>query len=251
MSTGLIPVDFTKLPAATGPGIDDEVFAEMSKGSDFLSRLQLAGKGKFVDTGKIKPGHYGIPQSGGEIIDLGNRIDLIALAWRPKVIDMSDDPIFVSFNVEDPRFQEVRELADVKDSKCQYGPSFLVLERKSQQFLELFLGTKSFRPEAKKIAPYLPVTQDEIDAKNATRAAKGLDPVDDTPHGPIPFTLTSQYIERAFSWWVPVVLECSSPFTNFPSAEAFNKELTRFRDLETKDAPSADSEATKKPTRKR
>ena len=81
MANGLIPVDFNNLPAA--PVVDDGVFDDMSKGADFLHRLQLFGKGKMIDTGKIKPGHYGIPLAGGDVIDLGNRVDVLPIAWRP------------------------------------------------------------------------------------------------------------------------------------------------------------------------
>ena len=232
MSNALVPIDFNQLPAA--PVMDEETFNDVAKGADYLQRLQLVGKGKFIDKGKIKPGHYGVPLPGDEIIDLGNRVDILALAWRPKALDMSDSPIFTSYNSADPRFQEVKRLSDVKDSKCQYGISFLVLERTTLKFLELFLGTKSFRPEGKKIRPNIPVTQADIDAI----AAAGKDITGMEPHGAIPMTLTSQYIEREFSWWVPVVLECSSPFTKFPSQEQYVKELMRFRAGETQADPT-------------
>ena len=73
-------------------------------------------------------------------------------------------------------------------------------------FLEFFCGNKSSRSEAKKVYPYLPLTQADIDAK----AASGDDVSDLEPHGPLPLTLKSRLVEKGtYSWHVPVVVKCA------------------------------------------
>src|SRR3990167_11522677 len=111
------------------------------------------------------------------------------------------------------------------DSHCQYGPSFLVYERSTGRFLEFFCGNKSSRIEAKKLFPFLPLTQADIDAK----AAAGNEVGDLKPHGPVPVTLKTKLAEnRKGTWHVPVVVMCSTPFSRLPSEEVIVREITRF-----------------------
>ena len=101
-----------------------------------------------------------------------------------------------------------------------YGPSFLVFERSSGRLLEFFCGSKSTRGEAKKIYPFLPLTEADI----AARELSGVE-----PHGPLPLTLKSRLVEKGtYSWHVPVVVKCSTPFTNLPSMAAIVREIEKF-----------------------
>ena len=51
--------------------------------------------------GLIPQGHYGIPESDEEIIDLGPSVDLFPLARRPKAIDMTDmEALVISYDME-------------------------------------------------------------------------------------------------------------------------------------------------------
>ncbi len=219
MSTAIAKVDYTQLPS-TQVGTD-AVYDDLAKGGDFLSRLQLYTKGKAIDKGLIKPGHYGIPVSEEEITDLGDSIDLLVIGRRPKAIDMTDkEAIIVVHDHNSSEFQRIAIQSNEKESHCMYGPSFLVFERATGKFYEFFCGSKSTRTEAKKIYPFMPLAQGDIDAR-------GLK--DQEPHGPLPMTLKSRYVEKgSFSWHVPVVQKCSVPFKNEPSIEVMVKELTKF-----------------------
>jgi hypothetical protein len=219
MTTALKTVDYTQLPS-TQVGTD-AVYDELAKGGDFLGRLQLYTKGKAIDKGLIKPGHYGIPVSEDEIIDLGESIDLLVIGRRPKAIDMTDkEAIIVVHDHNSPEFQRIAQQSAEKESHCMYGPSFLVFERSTGKFYEYFCGSKSTRTEAKKVYPFMPVSQADIDAR-------GLKDVE--PHGPLPMTLKSRYVEKgSFSWHVPVVQKCSVPFKNEPDVELMVKELNKF-----------------------
>ena len=85
----MIPFDADQLPSVDLTTSTE--LAELTKGTDFLQRMQLVTKGKYVDTQKIQPGRYGVPQPGGEeIVDLGESVDIFPLAVRPKALDMRD-----------------------------------------------------------------------------------------------------------------------------------------------------------------
>jgi len=218
-STDLVPVDMSQLPS-TQVG-SDETFNELAKSGDFLGRLQLFTKGKAIDKGLIRPGRYGIPESGDDIVDLGDTIDIIPFARRPKAVDMSDkEAIIVCYDHESPEFKRIAAKSLEKDSHCMYGPSFLVFERSSGRLLEFFCGSKSTRGEAKKIYPYLPLTEADI-------AARELSDVE--PHGPLPLTLNSRLVEKGtYSWHVPVVVKCSTPFANLPLMAVIVREVEKF-----------------------
>lgn len=200
VSNSLIPVDLTQLPST-------EIAADydsLSKGADFLGRLQLFTKGKAIDKGLIAPGHYGIPISDDEIIDLGKEIDVLPLARRPKAMDFSDkEAIITSYDQNSPEFQRIAAQANGKDSGCMYGPSFLVFERSTGRFLEFFCGSKSARLESKNITPFWETKE--------------------------PMTLKARYVEKTkYPYHAPVVTKCSTPFTNLPPIEKVTEEVNTF-----------------------
>ena len=223
-TTAMVPVNLDQLPS-TQLGTDDQ-FAELAKGGDYIGRMQLYTKSKANMKVLIPSGHYGIPESDEEIIDLGPSVDLLPLARRPKAIDMTDmEALVISYDMESEEFKRIATRSAEADSHCQYGPSFLVYERSTGRFLEFFCGNKSSRIEAKKLFPFLPLTQADIDAK----AAAGNDVSDLKPHGPIPVTLKTKVAEnRKGTWHVPVVVLCTSPFTKLPSGEVICREITKF-----------------------
>jgi hypothetical protein len=228
MTTSLVPVDFSQLPS-TQIG-DDSLYAGLTQGGTFLKRIQLYTKGEAIDTGKIRPGHFGVPDNDA-ITDLGESIDIVPLARRPKALDMSDKTaVTASYDLESDEFKRIAARSDEPNSGCQHGISFLVVERTTGEFYEFFFGNKSSRPEAKSLAPYLALTQADIDRRQAAKAdVTGLQ-----PHGPVPATLKTRYIKgKKGSWHVPVVFKCSTPFANFPSQAECIKEITRFLTAKT------------------
>jgi hypothetical protein len=188
--------------------------------------MQLFTKSKANMKGLIPSGHYGIPESDEEIIDLGPSVDLLPLARRPKAIDMTDmEALTISYDMESEEFKRIAAKSAESDSHCQYGPSFLVYERSTKRFLEFFCGNKSSRIEAKKLFPFLPLSQADINAK----AENGNGVSDLKPHGPIPVTLKTKVAEnRKGTWHVPVVVMCASPFTSLPSDDVICREIVKF-----------------------
>lgn len=193
------------------PAVSDQMFgelAEVSKGSDFLPRIQLVTKGKYVDTGKIAPGHWGVPLPGGEEIeDLGTSIDVLPLTFRPKALDVSDKTAIISsYDINSDEFQRIKNAP--KNSGCMWGPTFLIVERNTGKLFELFFGNASGRTEAGKLRPFLP---------------GGNSPA------PSPATLNIRYKKTPdYGWHVPVITKCSEPFTNGPRKEEILKAIERF-----------------------
>jgi hypothetical protein len=207
MSNAMIPLDVNQLPSTEV----NEKYDNLAKGVDFLGRLQLYTRGKPIDKGLIAPGHYGIPVQQDEIHDLGDSCDVIPLARRPKAVDLSDrENIITVYDDESQEFKRIAEASFQRDSGCMFGVSFLMYERTTGRFLEFFCGTKSSRPEAKNIYPFLPHVEDGEQV------------------GPFPMTLKVRYIEKKFSWHVPTVHKCSTPFTNLPDPSKVAEEIERF-----------------------
>ena len=197
---------------------------------EFLQRIQLITKGKYVDKGLIKPGHYGVPTGDEEVIDLGEAIDILPFAVRDKALDTTEDPPLSVFDADDPVFEDIADRAGEKDSGCMFGPSFLVFERNTGKFYEFFCGNKSARMEAGNFAAYLPVSEEQAGQ------FEGL-----TAQPPQPLTLRAKYIERPrYSWHAPQVTKCSTPFTNLPDMGKIVDEINKFLNPKESDVEKAE-----------
>ena len=216
MSNELV-LQLDQLPS-TQLGTDDQ-FADLAKGGDFLGRLQLFTKGEAVNKGLVPPGHYGIPVDADEVEDLSDTVDIVPLARRSKAIDMNDkDAIITSYDRDCAEFKRIEDASSDSESHCMYGISFLVYERSTERFLEFFFGSKSTRPEAKKLYPFLPLTQANIVARK----------LDEEPRGPRPATLKVKLAKnKRGSWHVPVITKCSTP-VKLPNTERVVKEINAF-----------------------
>jgi hypothetical protein len=221
----------------------DKQFVGPSVTAAPLSELQVFTKGDAVDRGLIRPGHYGISENDEKVTDLGESINLVALARRPKAIDMTDaNAVVTHYDPETEEFKQIAARSLEINSHCVYGPSFLVYEQGTKRFLEFFCGTKATRSKAKEIYPFLPMTEDDIARqKSVGNAVSSIE-----PHGPLPLTLTSQVVEKGkYTWHIPVVTKCLMPFP-MPTQEQIDTEVRAFISC------NADSvETVKKSTKKK
>ena len=200
------------------------------KSSSFTKRLQLVTKGKLVDQGLVKPGHWVIPVSEEEVTDLGESADVLVLAVRDKALDTNDKPPVASFAPESALFKDIVTRAGTKDSGCMFGPSFLVYERTTGQFLELFFGNASGRQEAGNLYNFLPISKEQAKAYG-----KGFQ-----EQGPQASTLKSKYIKKPrYAWHAPVVGKCSTPFKDLPESQEFVDQITKFLN-QKEDGPEVD-----------
>lgn len=221
MGNEMIPANIFGEITPVADIVELEALANRSK---FLRRIELKSKGVLIDTGKVKPGHYCIVKNSQDAEDLGDSIDILPLTYRFKAIDMSDtDQIITSFDMKSPLFKEIEQRSSVKDSRCQWGASFLVIERTTAQLYELFLGSKSNRNEVNTLLDFLPQSAEQLKKRNKSG----------DPHGPLPLTLKSKRVEKkklGYSWFVMVPRPCSNPFTmaQIPSKEVIQTEKEKF-----------------------
>ena len=223
----------------------DEQFEQMSRNTQFLGRLQLFSKGAAINEGLIPPGTYGIPESDKKIVNLGKSIEILPLARRLKALDLSDkEAIIANYDAKSDEFKDIAARSEETDSNCMYGTSFLVFEKQTGRFLELFCGTKSTRPIAGDIAVFMALSQADIDRK----AASGADVSQMKPHPVQPCLLNVRLAKnkRGHSWHVPDVQSSSVVFTNLPAAKVIADELTQFLTLKSGEVETVKEERGKK-----
>lgn len=237
----LVPFDASALPSTES--LTDSQLVELSKGVDYLQRVQLVTKGKYVDTNKITPGHYGIPQPGGEEIeDLGAEVDFLPLCVRPKALDLRDrEAIVAVYDMDNSVFQEIKTLSAQSDSGCMWGPSFLVLERSTGRLFEFFMSNKSARAESGNLVKFLPISKEKAERTGVE------------PQGPMPCTLKARYAKSgSWGWHVPVITKCSEPFTNSPDIKFIREEMKKFiaaKDNGVQNVTEEETKATKRRAR--
>ena len=197
------------------PATNMDALDKVAVGSDYLPRLQLVTKGKYVDKGKITPGNFGVPQTGGEeILDLGDNVDIIPFAFRAKAMDVSDKDAIVTIfdNTEDPEFKRI--IAAPKNTGCFWGPTFLVFERTTAKFYELFFNNASGRTEAGRMRPFLP-----------SEANEGI---------PSAANISSRYRTKGeWGWHVPVIAKCTLEFDQAPSIEDIEVAIEKFNNMKS------------------
>jgi hypothetical protein len=201
---------------------EQAALAKLSEGSTFLKRLQLYSRGKAIDKDYIAKGHFGTPTSKEDIKDLGTSVDLIPLIRKAKAVDMSDrENIIVTNDVSSDEFKRICHNSDnTRDSGCVYGPSYLVYERSTGTFYEFFCQNKSARVASAMINSYLPVSEDMI--KNGLTDEK-------KPRGPKAFTAVAKLVEKGdWTWHVPSIEDCLTPFESLPNEEQVLEEIQRF-----------------------
>jgi hypothetical protein len=226
MSNELTTVNLEQLPAV-GFNAASELLGELTRSGEFLDRIQLYTKGGAIDKDLIRPGHYGVPSGDDSIRDLGVEIDILPLCCRPKALDLRDkDAIVTNYDPTTEVFKTVKELGSTQNSGCMYGLTFLVFERSTGRFCELFCGTKSMRTESNKIVNFLPLPED------AARQLEEKTGVHVEPHGSLACTLKAKYVtKRNYGWHVPVCVQCSTPFTNLPPIDRVRAEIEKFMSL--------------------
>jgi hypothetical protein len=220
MGNAIVPFTAAQLPVVSDEQIN--ALEKVSTNANFLPRLQLISKGKYVDTGKVPPGRWGVP-TGDECADLGPEVDIIPLAVRDKALDVSDrDNIISVYDKESDEFKRIKDAP--KNTGCMWGRSFLVLERKTEKLYELYFGNASGRAEAGKVEPFLPRPKSPASA----------------------LTLKIKYKKgKDFSWHVPVVVACSEPLTGGPDMDEVVKQIDKFNN------PDEGPEVAEEPATKR
>ena len=192
----------------------DDVTANVTT---FLSRLQLFGsKSVACAEQKIGIGHWGLVNDD-VITDLGVSTDVIVLAYRPKALDTSGDTVINNHDATSEVYAAIREKSKVKDSRCMYGPEFLVFVPSEKIFATYFASSKTARREAKKFK---------------TLIGCGV-------------TLKCRLIKQPpHTWHGPVVLPCSAAL-KLPDLEIIKKEIAKFKNPPVDDIEVADDDGSR------
>jgi hypothetical protein len=224
----LVPANvFGGLTTSTGSDADYAKYAE-KKG--FLQPLMFSSKGKAFESGKyIPPGNYFV-KDGEDAKDLGNSIDVIVLARGRKAIDYSNrDALVVCHDANSQEYQRIEAESGEKESKCMEGPRYLMVERATGQFYELFCASAGLKKASVLLNGFLPTAEAGI-----TGAA----------------TLSAQFRKTAYgTQHDPVVNPCSTPFALLPSEERMVEEITKF--ITAKDSDGKTVAKDKAPQRDR
>jgi len=223
--------------------------AQYASTNSFLRRIELCGGNAYAKQGKIAPGNIGIPISKEEVKDLGKSVDLYLFAVRDKCLDLHGDKPLAVFDTTNPEYERIFWEAYDRDkyeeaggeydenglpasptvklvvikgannSMTGYmqGPSFLVFERSTGEFYELYCSNASHRAEAKNMGLFLAV-DDQLAEETGVEA-----------RGPIPCTFKGKFKDGGdFQYWVPVVTKCSEPFDNLPTMEIIAAQINKF-----------------------
>lgn len=212
----LIPLKGINLPSV------GEDLQTAGAGGDFLKRIQLVSKGRYVDLGKIAAGHFGVPGQDDDIDDLGSEIVVIPLAARDKALDTTSDPVIVNYDPSSEDFKRIQGAPS--GGGCMWGPAFLVYEQTTGEFYEYFLSNKSGRAEAARLMAFLPISKEKAEAR-------GL-----KPQGPQAVKIKAKYVKNAakkWAWYAPEVSASSEIFDNLPDVETIVNEITKFMKQES------------------
>lgn len=184
----------------------------------YARRIQLAVKGKLVDVLGVKPGDYAIVESDSAE-SLGNSIDVIPIAYLDKAVDTSGSDVVIAFGKDNEEYQRIAAdlRADGFDSGCMVGPCFLVYERTTADFYELFCNNASMLRETQVLFDSLPVTKSQAEAH-------GIE-----PKPPQPVNLGSKYLTKGkYPRQVPVFKKSDAVFETQPEQQALLDAIKNF-----------------------
>lgn len=200
---------------------DDSIFKELAGSAAYLPRIQLFGSSSgLVKQGKFPMAHWGLVKGKDDVTDLGNDVDVIPIAWRPKAMDVGGDEPLSYHKPDSKEFQSIREKSDIPNSNCMFGIEFLVWLPESDCFVTYFAANFGGKQEAANIR---------------NNIGNGL-------------TFKVKYVDRKKNpFHAPVVTMCATPISNLPDETVLADTLNNFnnpKDSEVKVASQAETDAT-------
>ena len=204
---------------------DSSAMAEIAalSGSGFLARLQLmTSASPECKSGAFPINNYALV-SGSDLQNIGPRVEVIAFCGRTKALDMSGDKVISNFTpaivdgkITNAEFLDIAVRSGMPDSKCMFGPEYLVWLPAQKSWATLFFGSKTMRNEAPKMSRL--VGQ--------------------------PTTLTSQRIaNKKYEWFSLAISPSNVPPANMPTAADATAQIQRFKDEQVREEEVADDEA--------
>lgn len=179
---------------------DDALFQATTMSGDYLPRLQLmTSASEICKKGEFPINHFAIIRDQNHQ-DVGESVDILVIAWRPKAMEM-DEEVITSHDPTTELFIDIQNRSSQPDSGCMFGPEFLCYVPDADAYVTFFMGSKSLRREAPNMKARL------------QKAA----------------TLKHKLIEtKKYSWVSTIVTACSTPF-DVPSNEDILEQVEKFK----------------------
>lgn len=202
------------------PAITKKPKLDLDRG--YSPRLQLVatGNSKVVMEDKAKTGEF-IVVDGEDVQPLGKEVNVVLLGKLFKAVDRSGDEVVVNFNPESEVYIDIarRQESEGFDSGCMEGPLYLAYCVEAEQFVEIYLNSKSAKREERNLDNFVPIGEEQ---------AKALDM---EPRAPTLSTLKSRFINgKRHKWFVfdtkagPATLDGVEP----PAQELVEKACLNF-----------------------
>lgn len=192
--------DLIKLDGMPAVEVTEDEFKSIVSG-DWLPRLQVVDSAsKIAKKNLAAAGSYALVKGEDDVVDLTNQIDALVIHMRWTAIDMNGDTPIFNHERESAEFQRIEEESKTRDSGCMWGPEFLLWLSGVKSYATFMCGSATARREAKNVYKLL------------HKAA----------------TFKTHFIEKGrYSWYGPIVVECSSPF-EIPGSEDIKAQALKF-----------------------
>lgn len=196
----LIPTSYGGDAGAMIESSEEDLLA-VAGASGFLPRLQLFGSSSdAVKEAKIQVAHWGVVRAKDQLEDMGKEVDILVIAGRAKALDISGEKAVTSYDRLSEAFKDIATRSAKQNSKCMFGPEFLVWVPAAKTYATLFLCSPTARRETRPLHARL--------GKAATCKA--------------------QLIEgKSFKWHGPVFVPCTTPF-DIPPVDEITTEAKKF-----------------------
>ena len=152
----LVPANvFSGLTTSVG---SDDAYAKYAQKKGFLPPVYFSSKGKSSADGKkhIPPGHYFL-KDGEDLKDIGDSLDVLVLARGRKAMDYSNrDAMIICHDPTTAEYKRIEVESGEKDQKCMEGPRFLLWERTTGEFYELFCASAGLKSASVMLGGFLP-----------------------------------------------------------------------------------------------
>lgn len=199
---------------------DKEDFDKVAAGKEFIPSVRLfSGKSEAVTTGLIPPSHWGVYRGKDKIEDLGQEIDCVPFAYRPKAMLIQNGTVSLTvYDQGSPDFTRLREmsLAD-GNSGAMFGPEFLMWVPKIKEFVVLHFAGKTARNTARALFPKMNTL----------------------------VTMYSSVVKNSkYTWLAPQVKTCDVPITAVPNPKELVSMIEFFKNPQVAAGPELASDTT-------
>ena len=147
----LIPVE-EQLPS----GVTDKDLDDLTKSSSFLPQLRVYGASStLVKEGSFPMGHLGLYITSGNVLDLGEQVDSLVTACRPRAGIVSGDSPISYYDMASPSFVETKERAMAKEEGFMVGLEYLLYFPSIIRWGLFFMGNPTLRRESANVKALL------------------------------------------------------------------------------------------------